>query len=297
MSRIVSIEFALVLVLGVFWGLNWPTVKILLAEIPPFTLRATGLGLGAVGLGIMALVLGQSLRPRRSEILPLLLTGVLSILGFNLMAAFGQLQTATSSAVIIAFTMPMWAALLSAVFLGEALTRNRIVALAIGMAGLLVLVQGDLARFADNPAGPLWMLAAALSWAAGTVALKARHWSIGPIARATWLVGVSVPFAVAGAALLEVPPAFSDISQTGLLVLAYHVVFPMIVCHAVWVSLVGRLPASTAAIGTLLIPVVGVFSATLILGDSLTGTKILALVLVLASVTLTFAPVGASSRK
>jgi drug/metabolite transporter (DMT)-like permease len=296
MARPVSFEFALVLALGVFWGLNWPTVKILLAVLPPFTLRATGLTLGAIGLAALALAMRQSLVPRREELMPLLVAGLLSIFGFNVMAAFGQLVTETSSAVIVAFTMPMWAAALSVFVLDERLTTNRVLALVVGMAGLAVLVAGDLAGFAASPAGPLCMLAAALSWAAGTVALKARDWSIAPMARATWLVGVSAPFAAAAAFLFEEPPGLGDLSARSLLVLGYHVIFPMIICHAAWVSLVGRLPVSMAAIGTLLIPVVGVASAALILGDELTASKLVALLLVLCSVALTFARGGASSR-
>ena len=66
MNRILTIEFALVIALGVFWGLNWPTVKVLLSELPPWTLRSLGLGFGTIGLAALAMVLGQSLRPRRS---------------------------------------------------------------------------------------------------------------------------------------------------------------------------------------------------------------------------------------
>lgn len=290
MKRVLSVEFGLVLALGVFWGLNWPTVKILLAEFQPWELRAWGLSLGTLGLAGLAILSRQTLLPQKNDIIPLIIAGVLSILGFNVLTSFGQLLTATSSAVIVAFTMPMWAALFSAVFLGERLSANRLLSLLAGMTGLAVLVHGELDAFVASPGGPLFMLGAALSWAAGTVALKARTWSIEPIARATWLVGVSAPFAALGSYLLEAPPTMTLPSPETLAVFTYHVAFPMVICHAVWVTLVSRLPASVAALGTLLIPVVGVASASLILGDNLGATKIVALGLVLISVLLTFLP-------
>lgn len=296
MNRTPPFETALVLALGIFWGLNWPTVKVLLTVFPPFTLRAIGLGLGTIGLAALAAAMHQCLLPRRDELVQLIATGLLTVLGFNVFTAFGQLFTETSSAVIVAFTMPMWAALLAVIFLGERLSLNRVLALLLGMLGLAVLVHGDLEKFAASPAGPACMLAAALSWAAGTVALKARDWSIAPLARATWLVGVSAPFAALGAVLFEQPLSQSLPTTPLFLVLVYHVIFPMIVCHAAWVSLVGRLPASVAAVATLLIPVVGVASAGLLLGDDLSASKLLALALVLTSVALTFANFGASSR-
>ena len=296
MNRILSIEFALVIALGIFWGLNWPTVKILLTELPPWTLRSLGLGFGTIGLAALATAMGQSLKPKRQELMQLIIAGLLSILGFNILTAFGQLLTETSSAVIVAFTMPMWAALFSVIFLHEAFSKARALALLIGMAGLCVLVYGDLSTFIASPGGPLFMLGAALSWAAGTVVLKARDWTIGPVARATWMVGVSVPPTIIGAFLVEAPPDQPMLSWPILWVLVYHIVFPMVVCHAVWVTLVGRLPASIAAIGSLLIPVVGVASSVVLLGDALTISKLAALTLVLVSVALTFAKFGASSR-
>ena len=192
--------------------------------------------------------------------------------------------------------MPMWAALLSVLVLGEMLAANRVLALVLGMGGLGVLVFGEVDKFIAAPAGPMFMLGAALSWAAGTVALKAWSWSIGAIARAAWMVGVSAVPTTIGAFLFEAPAGQAALSLPVLAVLVYHIAFPMIVCHAVWVSLVGRLPASVAAIATLLIPVVGVVSAALLLGDALGAGKLIALLLVLLSVALTFFQLGGSSR-
>ncbi len=282
-------EVFLVLVIGVFWGLNWPAVKIVLAEIPPWTLRAIGFTLGAVLLAGLARLYGQPLLPERAQRWPLTVAGLLTVFGFNVLTAFGQLYTETSRAAIIAFTMPMWAAALSVLFLGERMTAVRAASLALGMLGLAALLQENVAALLRDPVGPLCMLGAALSWAAGTVALKRRAWTVRPVARAAWVVGCSAPPAIAAAFIAESPAQIPWPSATVLWTLAYHVLFPMVVCHAAWVSLVGGLPASVAAIGTLLIPVVGVFSAIVLLGEPLTASKLVALVLVLSSIALTFA--------
>lgn len=289
MSRDRRAALSLVLVMGVFWGLNWPAVKFTLSEIPPWTLRALGFGIGAIFLAMLARRARQSLTPARSERARLIVAGLLSVFGFNVLSAFGQLLTATTKAAIIAFTMPMWAAVFSVLFLAESLNGARVGSLVLGMLGLLVLVHEDVAGFLYAPLGPLFMLGAAVSWAAGTVVLKSREWSLAPIARAAWLVGCSAPPAVVIALIVDRPWTLDLPTAPVLLTLAYHIVFPMVICHAAWVSLVGRLPASTAAIGTLLIPVVGVFSAGLLLGDALTWQVLTALALVLLSIALTFA--------
>jgi drug/metabolite transporter (DMT)-like permease len=78
------------------------------------------------------------------------------------------------------------------------------------------------------------------------------------------------------------------LSRPILAVWAWHAALPMVLCYALWTSLVARVPASLAAIATLLAPFVGVSSAILLLGDPLTWQKALALALVLGSIALGF---------
>lgn len=286
MRRVAALDLALILAIGLFWGLNWPAVKVILGALPPFTLRACAFLAATPLLVLLARLNGERLWPRRGEILPLGLAGWLSVLLFNLLAAYGQLLTETSKAAIVAFTMPLWASLLSCWLLGERLAAATLVALALGMAGLLLLVGEDLAGFLAAPAGILVMLASAISWALGTVLLKARAWSLGPIARAAWMLGVSAPPVVLLALALDRPWELAPPSAGIALVFAYHVVFPMVACYAAWVLLVGRLPASVAAIGTLLVPVIGVLSAAWLLGETLAWQRLLALLLVLSSILL-----------
>ncbi len=278
----------LVITIGILWGLNWPAVKFILGFVPPWTFRALAFTLGGLLLAIIARGAGESLRVAAHERIELLVAGLLTVFGFNLLTAFGQLLTETSKAAIIAFTMPMWAAIMAAIFLGERFAVNRVASLLLGMTGLTVLIAGDFGHFISHPAGFLFMLGAAVSWAAGTVLLKATAWTTTPLARSAWLVGVAAIPAWAGAVLFERPWTLGIPDAPVLAVFAFHVAGPVALCYAAWVVLVARLPAATAAIGTLLIPVVGVLSSHVLLGDVLTWQKITALGLIVASVALTF---------
>lgn len=281
-------ELFLVAAIGLFWGLNWPAVKTILSEVPPWTLRAIGLSIGTVLLVGLARIAGHSMKAGRKELCWLAAAGLFTVFGFNLLAAFGQLFTATSTATIVAFTMPMWAMVFSALFLGDAITLPRLASLLVGLTGLAVLVSGDLAAILARPTGIMFMMGAAISWAIGTVILKARPWTIAPLARSAWLVGFAALPMIIGAFLFEAPATLERPSPTVLMVFAYHIIFPMVVCHAAWVSLVDSLPVPVAAIGTLLIPIVGVLSSALLLGEDLSATKLIALALVLTSIVLTF---------
>lgn len=288
MNKSQAVAASLVLTIGVLWGLNWPAVKVLLGALPPWTLRALAFALGTVLLAAIARATGESLSVPKQDRKAIIGASLLTVFGFNLLTAFGQLLTETSKAAIIAFTMPMWAALLSSIFLKERLGLNRLISLALGMGGLAVLLNSNGAEYFDHPAGFVVMLAAAISWAAGTVLMKGHAWSIEPLARAAWLVGISSVPAVTGALLFERPWTLAWPPVSAFAVFAYHVVGPVAICYAAWTVLIGRLPASTAAIGTLLIPVVGVLSSSLLLGDELTLPKLTALGLIVASVAIVF---------
>ena len=72
---------------------------------------------------------------------------------------------------------------------------------------------------------------------------------------------------------------------------------PMSFCQWAYFKVVGLLPASVAAIGTLAIPVIGVYSSHLVLGEAVGVSELLALLLVLSALVLVLlVPALADSR-
>jgi drug/metabolite transporter (DMT)-like permease len=280
-----------VAMIGLLWGLNWPAVKFMLTELPPVTIRAVALTVAALVMGVIVRARGETLVPARGETGPVVVAGLLTVFGFNVATTFGQMLTETARAAIIAYTMPAMTAALAALVLGERLGPRGLLALAIGMGGLGVLASEDIAALVASSAGPAIMLLAAFSWACGTVALKARVWSLTPLALSVWFFAVSAAACWPLVLVFEPPWAQTWPSVPVLATLAYHALGPMVVCYALWTDLVGRIPASVAALATLIVPVVGVSSSILLLGDPLTWQKALALAMVLASIALVQAPV------
>ncbi len=157
--------------LAVLWGLNWPAIRIALTAVPPWSLRAVGLGCGAALLFLAARWLGRSFAIRREMRARLLVAGLLNIAVFNLATTFAQLATTTSRAAVLTFTMPLWSALLARAVLGERLDRTKAIALAVGMLGLALLAIPVLAG-GGSAWGMVFPLVAAWGWAAGTVFQK-----------------------------------------------------------------------------------------------------------------------------
>ena len=253
-------------VLAVLWGLNWPAVRTVLGEVAPWTLRTMGMGLGAALLVVVALARGQSLRVRRGHWPRLIVAGLLSVAGFNVLVAFAQLAGSTSRAAIVTFTMPVWAVLLARLVLGERLDARRVTALLLGISGLAVLALPVL-RAGGVTAGILFSLGAGLSWAAGTVFTKRFPIDAAPMPSTAWQLCAGACAAGIGMLVFEGVPVPKALSAQATLALAFHVVLATALAYFLWFEVVARLPAGVASLGTLMVPVVGVSGAMLLLGE------------------------------
>ena len=83
-----------------------------------------------------------------------------------------------------------------------------------------------------------------------------------------------------GALAFDEFPNPADLSLPALGALLYILTFPMVFCHWAWFSVVRLFPAATAAMGTLAIPIVGVLSSGLLLGEPVGLRELAALALV-----------------
>jgi drug/metabolite transporter (DMT)-like permease len=273
---------ALVPILGVLWGFNWPAVKICLGEIAPWTLRATGMLLGGLILAAMVLLRGGSLAVRRDHWLRLIGAGILTIGAFNILLAFAQLAAPTSRSAIVTFTMPIWATLFARIVLGERFDRRRILGLAIGIAGLAAL-GWPLLRQGQLSIGLLYALAGGISWAAGTVLTKRFPVAAPPLAIAAWQLLIGAAFAGTGMLVAEGVPWPHALREATLIALAYHVLLAQALAYFLWFEVVARIPAGIASLGMLLVPAVGVCGAMLFLGERPTAADFLGLALIVGA--------------
>jgi len=276
----------LLLTLSLFWGLNWPAMKISVSEIPPWTFRSYCIVLSGIGLLILAKINGFKLMLPLDKLKPLCLVALFSTTGWHLFSAHGVLRMNAGRAVIIAFTMPLWANILSALLLKERITSTRLLALGIGLGGIGLLIWPELEAVGGAPLGAAFMLGAAISWATGTVLIKRTDWNTPTTVLAGWqllLGGIPV---VMGALFFESAGFSLNVSANAIFALTYTILFPMIYCHWAYFALVRIFPAGIAAIGTLAIPVVGVFSSTLILNEPVGISEMVALALVVTALSI-----------
>lgn len=286
----------LIVAVTILWGANWPAMKLAVLELEPWTFRVvTVLGAGLILLALARLS-GEPILMDRRLVLPHLAISLAGVTLWHMLTAYGLLYIGGGRAAIIAFTMPVWATLLSILFLGERPTVTLALALLLGMVGLAVLLGPDLARLGEAPLGALLILGAAIVWAIQTVATKAYDWRIGTMALSAWqlLVG-GVPILLVWL-WLGAWPDLERLSLQGVLALLYVVLVALVFCFTTFLRIVRLLPAIAASLSTLAIPVVGVASSGWLLGEPVGARELVALLLVLLSIGLVLLPKALAAR-
>ena len=276
------------------WGVSWPFLKIALFEIPPWTFR----GLIAPTAVLLMILIGLALRIEisrpKGQWREIILAAFLNITIWHVFSAFGIRLLSGGQASIIAYTMPLWAVTLSIFFIGEKPTASRISGLVIGMGGLAVLLSGELGIIKSAPLGAVFMLIAAISWGAGTVVQKKVKWQISALSLVVWqLIIGGLPITLI-AIILETPN-WQSFSWQAIGSTIFILFVPIILSWFAWFKVITMVPVSISAVSTLLVPILGVISSNLVLGEVIGWREIVSLLLICSALTLVLIPSSTSS--
>ncbi|HEY5300947.1 MAG TPA: DMT family transporter [Acetobacteraceae bacterium] len=276
---------ALLLVTACSWGLNWPIMKFILSEVPPFTARTLAGGLALVFAAVLALARKERLGVPRGQIGLLVVYATLNFGAFTVFTTLALVWLRASEAVVITYTLPVWAALLAWPLLGERPTAARIIGMVLALGGVALLVGADQVHAGGAAlAGIASGFLAAILFALGTVIAKRRPLAMPTVAGVMWQIGLgSIPVLIL--ALFEHPDwgHVTPLAWSGFL---YVAILPMTVAYLTWFRALRLLPASVAATSVLLSPLVGVLSSAALLGDPLGPRQIVALAVTLTGVGL-----------
>lgn len=181
-----------------------------------------------------------------------------------------QLIPAGTASVLMALN-PAFIALLSLIFLGERMTRARVLGFVLSFAGLLVVVRfasGDEVDFRFLQ-GVLITLIAPISWAAYTVIsrpLAARHSPLAVTGLGT-IIG-TVP--IVGTARRSLLPKLSAMPVDGWASIAFLAFFATVFGVSIWVMALEKMEASRVGAFIYLVPLWAVLLSLLLLGEPIT---------------------------
>ena len=291
-ARAPAASLFLVVVVGIVWGCNWPVLKLGVTELAPLTFRGASLGFAGLALLAVARASGDHLRIPRQWLGRTVVLAMFNIAAWNALILFGVQRLPAGRSAILAYTMPLWSVLFARIALDERLSGRKALGLALGMLGMGVLVSEDLRNFARAPTGALLVVGAAMTWSVGTVLLRKWRPPIPQSVLTGWMLIIGwVP--IAALALAVDPHAISSIvnaSPRGHFAIAYNIFFAGTLAHWAWFRMARTLPVAVSSLSSLPVPVVGVVSGMLFLGERPGTLEFVALALVLASLAAVLLP-------
>lgn len=277
---------ALLLLTTACWGLSWPVGKFVLSEWPPLSLRGITGVVGGLTLASYVIATRISLKVPADQWPRLLISSVLNVTVYMATMGIALSMMPASEVSVVAYTMPIWTAVLAWPLLGERLTALRLLALVLAFAGLTVLFGGNgISAAATKLPGILLAMTGALGFAVGTIFLKRHPIELPGATSAAWQIGIgSLPLALAG--IFFEHPSIGALTGGGWAALVYLVLMQFCIAYVAWFAALKRLPASIAAIGTMLVPVISVVVSGIALHEPLGARHIGALVCTIVGVAL-----------
>ncbi len=286
----------LLVALTLAWGFNWPMIKLALDGMAPMHFRTLCLVSGAVVLFALAAAGGVEWRVPRADWGRLVLISLVNLTAWNIFSVYGVGMMASGRASILGYTMPIWGVLLSTWVLGERFTPRRALGVAFGMAGVVLLIAAEFRALEQAPLGALLMICAAISWAVAMVLIRKWASRMPTTSFTAWQMVIGV-LPILAIALVVEEGSFNALALApgplgGVL---YNMTVAFGFCYWAWMKIAQNAPVGVSSLASLMVPVVGVFSGALVLGETPRWTDYAALALVVGSLATVLVPPRAAA--
>lgn len=262
------------------WGGMYVVSKVVLEVIPPFTLLAIRLILGALALGCMA-VFQRKTKLTKNQFRNSFLVGIVGYgisLGFQFVGT--KLSTASNAALVTSAT-PAFILLFAPYLLNEKVTFRGILALAISSLGVVAVIDPRTADLSSSLfMGNLSLLAAALTWALYSVLVRKTARSADLLASSTIMLTGGIPSSIL-LGLFEINNQGIGEITTGIIAgILFLGIISTALAMFLWNYAFAQLPATAASLTFFAQPAVGTLLGWSFLGEKITALFILGGILI-----------------
>ena len=266
----------LLLLSVVIWSINFSAVKYGVGEMAPLAYSAVRFGAGALGMLAFLRWREGGVAVRRSDLGLLLAAALFGITLNQVCFVFALANTTAANTALLLGTSPIFTALLAALSGQERIGVRHWTSVAVGMAGVLLIVEGA----AEVPGGhgtllgDLLALGTAVTWAAYSVLIRPlmERYSAYRVSTFMMLAGTAmlVPFAVPSLATQD----FGRVPLPAWGALAYSTIFAVALTNILYFTGIHRVGAARAAVFMYLESFLGVLFAALLLGERVTVVQL-----------------------
>jgi drug/metabolite transporter (DMT)-like permease len=279
----------------IVWGSTYLSIKYAIETIPPFLMAGLRFASAGAILYLIARLSPDFERPKLVHWRTSAVVGILLLVIGNGGVVYAERFIPSSLTALLVATEPFWIVLLSWLWLkGSRPTRKAALGLILGFVGVAVLITGQGAAPAAESLGPgqLWttlaVMAAALSWAAGSI------YGLRSPVPSSALLAAGMQMLAGGVALLVVSLfagewstfSFNQVSANSWYGLGYLIVFGSLIGFTAYSWLLKNAEPTMVATYAYVNPVIAVILGWLIAGESMTMQMLIGAAVVVGSVVL-----------
>ncbi len=269
------------------FGATWPLVRVGVALMPPVWVACIRIIGASALLFVFLALIGRLRMPSRQDVPAILSVGICMMGAFVVLSHIGMQWVEAGRATLLVYTVPLWVTPIAVAVLRERLSRARLLGLVVGLAGLAILF---------NPLGFDWtdtnviigngiLVVASMLWAISIIQMRMQVYRLDTLQLAPWQLLVSAMVTLPAALILEHDRTI-DWSDADAMTVMVAGTLLLAVSLSIGTSAVRHLPAITASVGFLGVPVVSMLIGTFLLGEAIGPTLIGGLVVILIGVAI-----------
>lgn len=271
----------------IVWGTTYLAIRIGVDSLPPMLFA--GIRWVIAGFILLTFLRVKGLQfPEQKNIFPIALVGILLIGVANGLVVVAEQWIPSGLTSLLITTMPFWIVGFELIITKEKKVNKSIIfGLLIGFSGVVLIFWNDLENIvnAQYVFGILAILGAVISWSVGSLYSKYKTISTNALMSAAIQMIIAGVFQLFIGVLLGEVSLFS-INTSGILAIAYLVIFGSLLGYALYIYSLSVLPVSFVATYTYINPIIAIFLGWLVLDEKVSLTMIISAVIIILGVAL-----------
>lgn len=294
METLTRRQWALLIPLTIAWGINWPIMKVGVSDLPPLAFRAMSLWLGVPVLAVVLLTMRLPFRVPRRHWPELLWLSATNMFVWHVCIIIALRHLSGGRAAILGYTMPVFSAILGAALFNTRLSARAWMGVAAAALGVAFLLWHEFTGLAGSPGFVALALVAAATWALGTQLLRRTQLPVPTLTLSFWMTTLTA-LVMGGLSALAERSGWHMPSPGAWGAIVYNAVVIFGFAHVAWFVLARGLPPVASTISVMMIPVLGVLSSALWLGEAVYWQDWMAMTLLMVAIAAVLLPARAKT--
>jgi len=276
-------QLLLLIALTLVWGFNWPILKMGVQSYPPLSFRTLSMWLGLPFLGLVLYLKRVPFAVPRGQWRELAAISVTNMIVWHVLIIFAVQSLSSGRSAILGYTMPIFSAVIGVAAYGATMQPRNWLGILAAALGVTLLLWHEISTLTGSPLGVVMALVGAACWGLGTQQIRHTRMTVPTLTIVFWMTAATTLLMTVLAWTFE-RHRWGPPPDATWLAIAYNGFGVFVFAQAAWLALARNLPPLASTLSVMFIPVLGVFSGALFLGEALHWQDWAAIVLIVVAI-------------